>query len=269
MNDNGSAGQFARADFESRVLPQLEAITRLARHLLRGNRADAEDLVHDAVLRAFDAFPRFQPGTNLRAWLFRILRNTYVDRLRRHGRESQLIDREAQVPESGPAVAEFLAQARRDCSAAELEAALEQLPAELRLVLLLVDGEGMRYEEVAHVMECPIGTVRSRLHRGRRLLRQQLLEMWRGQASGRAAFSSFVIRSGREDSGMRTIHLKVPTIKCEGCVEKIRVALTKRRGVQMVEGDQDRKVITVTFDTDQLSNAEIRAAVAGAGFMVG
>ncbi len=68
---------------------------------------------------------------------------------------------------------------------------------------------------------------------------------------------------------MITIHLKVPTIKCEGCVEKIRGALTRRRGVQMVEGDPDRKVITVTFDTDQLSNAEIRAAVAGAGFMVG
>lgn len=268
MADERSGGQFAGAQFESAVLPVLGAMARLARFLLRGNRADAEDLVQDAVLRAFQAFPRFEHGTNLRAWLFRILRNTYADRLRRSGREKQLVDRDAEVPESGPDVEEFLAQARRDCSAADLEAALERLPAELRLVVLLVDGEGMRYDEVAQVMDCPVGTVRSRLHRGRRLLRQQLREIWRLEASGRAPFGSVVIGSGREDSGMRTIHLKVPTIKCEGCVEKIRGALTKRRGVQMVEGDPDRKKITVTFDIDHLSDAEIRAAVAGAGFIV-
>jgi len=68
---------------------------------------------------------------------------------------------------------------------------------------------------------------------------------------------------------MRTIHLKVPTIKCEGCVEKIRGALTKRPGVQMVVGDPDRKQITVTFNPDRLGDAEIRAAVADAGFLVG
>lgn len=267
MTDERSGVQLGGAKFESAVLPFLGAMARLARFLLRGNRADAEDLVQDAVLRAFQAFPRFEPGTNLRAWLFRILRNTHVDRLRRSGREKQLIDREAEVPESGPDVEEFLAHARRDCSAADLEAALERLPAELRVALLLADGEGMRYDEVAHVMECPVGTVRSRLHRGRHLLRRQLLEVWGSRASSRAASSSIFI--GEEDSGVRTIHLKVPTIKCEGCVEKIRGTLTTRRGVQMVEGDPDRKEITVTFETDQLGEAEIRAAVAGAGFLVG
>lgn len=68
---------------------------------------------------------------------------------------------------------------------------------------------------------------------------------------------------------METVQLKVPTIKCDGCVEKIRGALTKRRGVQTVEGDPDRKEITVTFDPEQLGDAEIRAAVADAGFLVG
>ncbi len=68
---------------------------------------------------------------------------------------------------------------------------------------------------------------------------------------------------------MRTIQLKVPTIKCEGCVEKIRGALTKRPGIRMVEGDPDRKEITVTFNPDRLGDAEIRAAVADAGFLVG
>jgi RNA polymerase sigma-70 factor (ECF subfamily) len=183
MTDEPRSGSSASHEFECAVLPYLEPLARFARFLIRGSRADAEDLVQEAVLRAFQAFPRFERGTNLRAWLFRILRNAYVDRLRRQGRESQLIDRDAEAPETDPAVEEFQSQARRECSAADLEAALGELSAELRMVLLLIDGEGMRYDEVAQVMECPVGTVRSRAHRGRRLLRQKLREMWRGQAS--------------------------------------------------------------------------------------
>lgn len=165
------------------MLPHLEAMSRLARFLMRGNPADAEDLVQDAVLRAFEAFPRFQPGTNVRAWLFRILRNTYVDLLRRRGHQAELIGLAAEVPESGSAVEEFRAQVARERAEADLEVALAQLPVELRMALLVVDGEGMRYDEVAEVMDCPIGTVRSRLHRARRLLRQQLLEIWRRKAT--------------------------------------------------------------------------------------
>ena len=152
---------------------------RLARFLMRGNRADAEDLVQDAVLRAFEAFPRFRPGTNLRARLFRSLRNPYVDLLRKRGRQAELAGTVEMAAESDPAVEEFKAQLVRERAGADVEAALVRLPAELRMVLLLVDGEGMRYDEVAEVMDCPVGTVRSRLHRGRRLLRQQLLDLWR------------------------------------------------------------------------------------------
>lgn len=173
----------SRAEFEAAALPHLEAMFRLARFLMRGNRADAEDLVQDAVLRAFEAFPRFRPGTNLRAWLFQILRNTYADLLRRKGRQAELNDSIEAASESGPALEEFRAQATRSRAEADVEAALAQLPAELRVALLLVDGEGMRYDEVAEVMDCPVGTVRSRLHRGRRLLRQQLLQVWREKAS--------------------------------------------------------------------------------------
>jgi len=257
MGDGGGSGLSRRADFEAAVLPHLEALLRLARSLMRGHRADAEDLVQDAVLRAFEAFPHFQPGTNLRAWLFRILRNTYVDWLRKRGRQAELNDLEAEVPESSSAVEEFRAQAAHERAEADLEAALARLPAELRMALLLVDGEGMRYDEVAEVMGCPVGTVRSRLHRGRGLLRQQLLEISRRKPARRG------------QPNMRTIHLKVPTIKCEGCVEKIRDALTKRRGVETVEGDPDQKEITVTFHPDQLSESDIRAAISGAGFLVG
>ena len=177
----GGAGA-SPAEFEAALLPHLESMFRLARSLMRGNRADTEDLGQDAVLRAFQAFPRFRPGTNLRAWLFRILRNSYVDLLRRKGRQAELADLEEASAEHDPAVEEFRAQAARERAEADLESALAQLPAEHRLTLLLVDGEGMRYEEAAEVMECPIGTVRSRVHRGRHLLRQYLLEIWRGRA---------------------------------------------------------------------------------------
>lgn len=85
---------------------------------------------------------------------------------------------------TGRTVEEFRAQARREHSVADVDAALEQLPVERCLVLLLIDGEGMRYDEVAQVMECPVGTVRSRLHRGRRVLWQTLLGVWRSPASG-------------------------------------------------------------------------------------
>lgn len=176
-------GQSSLGEFEAVVVPHLEAMVRLARFLMRGNLADAEDLVQDTVLRAFEAFPRFQAGTNLRAWLFRILRNAYVDLLRRRGRQAELAESLEMAPERDPAVDAFRAQAARERTEADLEATLAHLPAELRMALLLVDGEGMRYEEVAEVMECPVGTVRSRLHRARRLLRQLLLELWSKKAS--------------------------------------------------------------------------------------
>jgi len=177
----GGGGQATQANFEAAALPHLEAMLRLARFLMRGNQADAEDLVQEAVLRAFEAFPRFQPGTNLRAWLFRILRNTYVDLLRKRGHSGEVIDLGAGVSENSRAVEEFRAEAVRERTEADLEAALAELPAELKMALLLVDGEGMRYDEVAEVMDCPVGTIRSRLHRGRRLLRNQLLGIWRGR----------------------------------------------------------------------------------------
>lgn len=183
IRDLWGGARVSRADFEAALLPHLEAMARLARFLMRGNQADADDLVQDAVLRAFQAFPRFRPGTNFRAWLFRILRNAYVDLLRKRGHRAEVAGLEELVAEGDAAVEEFRTQAARARTEADLEAALASLPPELRMALLLVDGEGLRYDEAAEVMECPVGTVRSRLHRGRRLLRQQLLALWRRKAS--------------------------------------------------------------------------------------
>lgn len=183
MEGRGGGATSPAAEFEAALLPHLEGLFRLARSLMRGNRAEAEDLVQDAVLRAFQAYPRFQPGTNLRAWLFRILRNSYVDLLRRKGHQAELAHLDPVVAGQDPAVEEFRTRVARERAEADLESALAQLPAAHRLTLLLVDGEGLRYEEAAEIMECPIGTVRSRVHRSRHLLRQHLLRIWRARAS--------------------------------------------------------------------------------------
>lgn len=183
MAEEGGGRLSPRADFEAAVLPHLDGLFRLARFLMRGDTAAAEDLAQEAVLRAFQAFPRFQPGTNLRAWLFRILRNSYVDLLRKRGRRLEVADPDELEAENDTAVEEFRAAAARALAEADLENALESLPPELRMAVLLVDGEGFPYDEVAEIMECPVGTVRSRLHRARRLLRQRLLEIWRRKLS--------------------------------------------------------------------------------------
>jgi len=269
MGSEGAGARSSPAEFEAAVFPHLEGMARCARFLMRGNRADAEDLVQDAALRAFEAFPRFQPGTNLQAWLFRILRNAYVDWVRKRGRETELAESLETVLEIDSALDDFRAQATRERTAADLETALTRLPAELQMALLLVDGEGMRYDGVAEIMECPVGTLRSRLHRGRRLLRQQLLEIWRSRASRSAVPGLSIIGPGKEVLRMRTTHFKIPTVTCEGCVEAIRTALSKHPGVQTIEGDPIRKEVVVTFNPGQITESEIRAAIAGARFVVG
>jgi RNA polymerase sigma-70 factor (ECF subfamily) len=120
------------------------------------NAADAEDLVQETFLRAYRAFDRFTPGTNIRAWLFTILYRVRTDALRRTGRSPETVELEGE----GPGVA-----ARQE---------LAGLPELFRAAVLLRDGEGLTYEEIARVMEVPIGTVMSRIHRGRALLRAAL-----------------------------------------------------------------------------------------------
>jgi RNA polymerase sigma-70 factor, ECF subfamily len=132
------------------------------------NAADAEDLVQETFLRAYRAFDRFTPGTNIRAWLFTILYRVRTDALRRTGRSPETVE----LAGEGPGVAadqEVQAQVGTD-----LARALAALPELFRAAVLLRDGEGLTYEEIARVMEVPIGTVMSRIHRGRALLRAAL-----------------------------------------------------------------------------------------------
>ncbi len=163
-------------DFEAATLPHLDALYALALRLTRNGR-DAEDLVQDTMVKAFRFFHRFERGTNAKAWLFKILSNLFNNDYRDRAREREVMtdveDQGALVP-SEPRSPEAEVISRR--TAAELQAALEALPHDFRLAVVLADLEELSYREIAEVMGCPVGTVMSRLHRGRKLLRAALGE---------------------------------------------------------------------------------------------
>ena len=167
-------------EFEEVALVHLDALYRSALRLTH-NRSEAEDLVQETCLRAFRGFHRFNPGTNCRAWLFTILRNAFLNRIRRAGRDvlaGESVDLESTT---FPGVAETLpARGHPDeeffqtVLHGDVDRALKALPLPFREVVILADLEGLAYKEIAQVVGCPIGTVMSRLSRGRGLLRQAL-----------------------------------------------------------------------------------------------
>lgn len=160
----------ADADFQRQALVHLDALYNFAMYLSK-RPADAEDLVQETYLRAFRFSHRFQPGTHLRAWLFQILRNTFLTFYRVREREAPVA--EDGVPEWD---APMFHDAPEDDGAAmeahtDLERAMRRLPEDFRTVLLLAEVEGLPLEEVARVMACPVGTVKSRIFRAKERLR--------------------------------------------------------------------------------------------------
>ncbi len=173
-----------RAEFERVALPQLSHLYTSAFYLTK-DRAEAEDLVQETYLRAFRFFDKFQPGTNCRAWLLSILRNLFINRYQQKKREAERVDWEKidQVYESIVEQGEKAERAERDNPETllisqlmdeEVEEALKKLPDEYRTAIVLVDIEELSYEEAAKVIECAIGTIRSRVSRGRRMLQVAL-----------------------------------------------------------------------------------------------
>jgi len=167
--------------FAEEALTHLDAMYGVACKLTR-NPTEAEDLVQDAFVKAMRARHQFHAGTNLKAWLFRILTNTFINKYRRGGLERSVLDGpDADPLADGWVSASTMRQLRDPETLAlmplveqEIQRALDALPAEFRLAVILCDVEEFSYEEIAKIMGCPIGTVMSRLHRGRKLLQRTL-----------------------------------------------------------------------------------------------
>lgn len=167
--------------FEAEVLDHLDALYGVAFRMTKEGSA-AEDLVQDTVVKAVRARHQYKAGTNLKAWLLRILTNTFINLHRRGGLERDVLE----GPDAGPLADRWIGastmKSMRDPEsqmlapliAAEVRGALEELPEHFRLAVVLSDIEGLSYKEISEVMGCPVGTVMSRLHRARRMLQASL-----------------------------------------------------------------------------------------------
>jgi RNA polymerase sigma-70 factor, ECF subfamily len=168
------------ARFEAEAMPLLAGLYSGAYRLTR-NAADAEDLVQETYLRAYRGFHQFEPGTNLKAWLYRILMNTFINSYRKRQREPQTVSDDeiedwylySKMVERGtePSAEASVIESLPD---EDVQAALAELPEQFRVAVLLADVEGFSYKEIAEITEVPIGTVMSRLHRGRKALEKAL-----------------------------------------------------------------------------------------------
>jgi RNA polymerase sigma-70 factor (ECF subfamily) len=170
-----------RDRFERDVMPLISGLYGAALRMTR-NPADAEDLVQDTYLRAYRGFAGFQEGTNLKAWLYRILTNSFISTYRKKQRQPQIVEGPDDIDEwylfdklgarnvQDSAESEVLDRIPDEA----VKAALESLPENFRLPVLLADVEGFSYKEIADIMQTPIGTVMSRLHRGRKALERAL-----------------------------------------------------------------------------------------------
>ena len=161
-----------REDFEHTAVPYFNTIYNSA-YRMTGNKADAEDLVQDVFLSAYKSFHQFESGTNCRAWLFKILKNTFINKIKKAGRETKQV---YELRNSG--VREFNSSTPVDKGLDEtIQNALNRLPEEFRVAIVLCDVEGFSYQEISEIMECPVGTVRSRISRGRQLLAEDLVNI--------------------------------------------------------------------------------------------
>jgi RNA polymerase sigma-70 factor (ECF subfamily) len=173
-----------RSDFEREALVHLDSLYGAAYRLTRNPR-DAEDLVQDAVLRAYRFWDSFEKDSNCKAWLLRILTNTFINEYQRKKRSREVLDAAAAEQEATDGVLVHAgAQLQRDAEQVmversvsdDVQRALDALPDDFRTAVVLCDIEGLSYKEIAEIMECPVGTVMSRLFRGRRLLQGSLRE---------------------------------------------------------------------------------------------
>jgi RNA polymerase sigma-70 factor (ECF subfamily) len=174
-------------DFEAAAMPYLDPLYNAAYRMAR-NPQDAEDLVQETYLKAYKYYDKFEEGTNLKAWLFKILKNTFINSYRKKQQAPPKADF-ADIEESFETIVRDDSGQQARTPEEELlekvldqdvQHAIEELPHDYRMVVLLADLEGFSYKEIADILEIPVGTVMSRLYRGRRLLEEALLKYARG-----------------------------------------------------------------------------------------
>jgi RNA polymerase sigma-70 factor (ECF subfamily) len=170
------------AEFINEAMPHMDLLYNYALRMT-GNPDDANDLVQETYLKAYRFWDKYEKGTNIRAWLFRILRNSYINRYRKETKEPDTVDFDeiqnyytSVRSEAGGDDHDLQRKMYGAALSDDVARALESLPEDFRTAVILCDIEGLTYEEIAEFVDIPIGTVRSRLHRGRKLLQAKLFE---------------------------------------------------------------------------------------------
>lgn len=179
MTHNEKTEQGRMQVFESELLPQADALFNFAYHLTY-NEEDANDLVQDTYMKAYRFVDKYHEGTNAKAWLFKILKNAFINEYRRKSKQPTKVDYEEIITfhdEDDTQYSSYLdlrEEMFQGMMGDEVTNAINSLPVDFRTVILLCDIEGFTYEEISKIVDIPIGTVRSRLHRARNMLKEQL-----------------------------------------------------------------------------------------------
>lgn len=166
-------------EFEADVIPHKAVLYNFALRTT-GNADDAKDLLQETFLKAFRFWDKYEKGTNVRAWLFRIMKNSYINRYRKETREPGMVDYDDienfydSIRDEATDSNDLQRRIYSNMLGDEVTQALQSLPGDFRTVVILADIEGLSYEEIAEFLNCPVGTVRSRLHRGRKMLQHKL-----------------------------------------------------------------------------------------------
>jgi len=209
-----------QADFEREVMPHLQALYGVALRMTK-SEGDAEDLVQDALLRAYRFWDGFEAGSNCRAWLMRILTNVFRNRYRERARQQEIL---GEAETSAANLGQFQGAAPRDAESAlfgrmlsrDVETALATLPSEFRLPVILADLEDLSYKEIADIMECPAGTVMSRLYRGRRMLQKQLSDYAMQASQADAASTAAPVAESADEADSKLVDFESFRRKKEG-----------------------------------------------------